>query len=268
MRTSFRVLLVLLVGAVSPSMTGIAGQDSWDYQLRNEDGWEFSEGAKGAPVSGHQVGIELLAVEAVFDGYQPKQEAGNDTLKVRFCRPESVMNGLDSPGVKLTFKELQDFEHYVLSGATRKDQSQPWGKGCGNIFPWRTQRAKSIVGDLGNIGAVVALDQRTASSETYVVPAFLYQEHHGCPKSLVGYRIVFRSIRSADVVSRILDQAAPEHERLRVESSLKGGMPVSVLWNTTKEQRMPEGWYLLDVQGKNSSVSLRARLFHRNACQE
>lgn len=242
----------------------LAGQVSWDFQSREEAGWSFSEGIKGAPVSGHQVGIELLSVESISDSYQAKRGSSSDRVLVRFCQPESFepSQGHD---VHLTFKELQDFEHYVLSGATKKkSKSIAWTKGCQNIFPWATKLAKSIVGDLDNIGVVVEVDQRERNIAPYVVPVFLYGEHHPCPQQLTGYRIVLRSTRGGGITTRILDQ--DNKERLKVDSRLKGGMPVSINWNL--DRRVAEGWYRIEVQGVDNSISLSKKILHRNACRE
>lgn len=242
----------------------LAGQDSWNFQSREEAGWSFSEGIKGAPVSGHQVGIELLSAEAISEGYQVKKEGNSDKVFVRFCQLESFESGKSSSAVHLTFKELQDFEHYVLSGATREDGSVAWTKSCKNVFPWVTKLAKTIVGDLGNIGVVIDVDRADGKEDSYVVPAFMYHEGHACPQPLTGYRIVLRSTRGGGITTRILDQ--DNRERLKVGSRLKGGMPVSINWNL--DRGVAEGWYRIEVQGIDNSISLSKKILHKNACSE
>lgn len=266
MKRIMGLFLLLVSETVVLTALGWAGQDSWDFQKRTEDGWAYKEGVKGAPVSGHQVGIELLAVEAVHDGYQAKQLSNSETVKVRFCQPGTVTQGPKEEKIRLTFKELQDFEHYVLDGAARENGTPAWKAGCENIFPWRTQLARTIVGDLSNIGAVILIEQKENSAETFVLPAFLYQEHHGCPRSLAGYRIVLRSVRSGGIVAKVLSQ--DNVEKLTITSRLKGGMPFSFLIDLKDDAKKSEGWYVLDVQGVDSSIALRARLFHRDACRD
>lgn len=262
-----RLLVISLLFVLAFSTTSHAKRDSWSYQAREEGGITFKEGTKGSPVSGHDLGVELVAFEAEYDRYDPKQSSQtNKAIPVRFCIPPSGETQGEIPKVNLTIRELEDIEHYLLNdvgyGGDKPRSAIRWEPGCSNLFPWVVTRAKAIVGDLHDLGTLVILETKRPSSEPVAAPTFL---HQNCVDSRIqGYKFVLRTSRAAEIEAKVLKdgQAIPLQP---FPARTRGGKPITLRWKPTD---MSEGWYTLDIQGVKESIGLRVKLYHKNMCPQ
>jgi len=184
--------------------------------MRGQDGWK-----KGADRGNR---FEAVIAE---DAANPEWEllsftAGrlrvppSSVLRVAFYLPQRLAAKGVSPFVLA--RELEDSHHYRMESKPSAAVGGKW-----NVFgPWETAAVIDGIPDIRDNLGVVVLPQRSLATATDVLPAVLSVRDESIDRTIVTYRVVMRSSRTASSLAYWLERTDPPGVTVIVEKRLPG----------------------------------------------
>ncbi len=211
-----------------------------EYQEQERtDRW--FEGLKEKPVGA--LDVELLSARIVDrEKSREKSREWPEEMRLLFYLPPADKTVRQPEKVFITVRQPRPGTVYYWLDNVRP--ASPWKAGGFQRFAWPTATVLQQVPSLrvGQLGAVVRLEEESAGLKEVVAPTLLY--HSRVPPVVEGYRFTLRTSATAFVTGEIYRRDTKVGQR--PQNKELAGSPFTVEWPSAGQ---PEGWYRLVLSG-------------------